>query len=99
MAKKTKESPAKKASPPRAGEPVYTIMAFISLVAIIIGCALLYMDFEDYGKQAAPTEKVPALPKLGEEQKGTALPSAPPVQAGAPMGPGGAAAPMQPAGN
>jgi hypothetical protein len=106
MAKKTKESPAKKAALPRAGEPVYTMMAFISLVAIIIGCALLYMDFEDYGKQAAPTEKVPTLPKLGEEQKGSPLPAGPaapvaaPGGAGAPMPPpGGAGAPMPPSGN
>ncbi|MDB5309759.1 MAG: hypothetical protein JWO38_3961 [Gemmataceae bacterium] len=68
MAKKQKESPTTKKTPYQ-GEPVYTVMAFVTLVAIAIGCTLLYMDFEDYGKQAAPTEKPPALPKLGEEQK------------------------------
>ena len=47
-------------------EPVYTVMAFITLVAIAIGCTLLHLDFDEYGQKTAPSEKVPALAKLGE---------------------------------
>ena len=47
-------------------EPVYTVMAFITLVAIAIGCTLLYLDFDEYGQKTAPSEKVPVPAKLGE---------------------------------
>ena len=48
------------------GEPVYTVMAFITFVALALGCTLLYLDYDEYGKQQAPTEKVPTLSRLGE---------------------------------
>ena len=76
MAKKQKESSSGRASPPRPGEPVYTMMAFITLVAIALGCTLLYMDFDEYGQKQPPAEKIPPLPKLGEETK-TGAPAAP----------------------
>ncbi|HEY2910268.1 MAG TPA: hypothetical protein VGI99_08475 [Gemmataceae bacterium] len=73
MAKKSKPAKAPKpakaskpAKPKGPGEPVYSVMAFITLVALAIGCTLLYLDFDEYGKQTAPAEKVPALPKLGD---------------------------------
>ena len=68
MAKKS----ARRESEPRAkgrGEPVYTVMAFITLVAMIVGCALLYLDYDEYGKQSPPKENPPTLPKLGDDTK------------------------------
>jgi hypothetical protein len=62
MAKKQAPAKTKK---PKTGEPVYTVMAFITFVAIAVGCTLLYLDFEDYGKQSPPKENPPALPALG----------------------------------
>jgi len=67
MAKKSaKREPEKKVKPRR--EPVYTVLTFITFVAMVIGCVLLYLDTEEYsGKQPPPKETVPALQKLGEE--------------------------------
>ncbi|MBX9624600.1 MAG: hypothetical protein K2X82_12400 [Gemmataceae bacterium] len=65
--------PVRPAAPKGPGEPVYTVMAAVTLLAMLVGCALLYLDHEDYGKQNVPTEKVPALPPLGGgDAKGTA---------------------------
>jgi len=64
MAKKRDEKAPKRPKPPT--EPVYTVMAFITLVAIALGCTLLYLDYDEYGRQSAPAEKVPPLPKLGD---------------------------------
>ena len=63
MAKKRTADTAKTVHAP--GEPVYTVMAFITLVAIAIGCTLLYLDYDEYGQKQAPSEKVPALQNLG----------------------------------
>lgn len=59
------------------GEPVYTVMAFITFVALAVGCVLLYLDFEEYGSKTAPAEKVPTLVKLGDASSTAAAPSAP----------------------
>lgn len=71
------------------GEPVYTVMAFITFVALAVGCTLLYLDYDEYGKQTGPTEKVPTLTKLGDAvaQPGTGgIPTpAPPGPAPMPM--------------
>ena len=70
MAKKSsKREPEKKApkAPARRGEPVYTMMAFITLVAMILGCVLLYLDYDEYGKQSPPKETVPPLKNLNED--------------------------------
>lgn len=64
MAKKTPEPKGKQVHAP--GEPVYTVMAFVTFVALAVGCVLLYLDFDEYGGKTAPAEKVPALQKLGE---------------------------------
>lgn len=67
MAKKAKSVPEPKAKPVHApGEPVYTVMAFVTFVALVVGCVLLYLDYDEYGQKAAPTEKVPTLSKLGD---------------------------------
>src|SRR5438067_415768 len=52
---------------PRGRNDAYTVMLFVTLLAIGIGCTLLYLDYDEYGKQAPPKEAAPALPKLGGE--------------------------------
>src|SRR5204863_8541314 len=56
-----------KADGPRARNDAYTMMLFVTLLAIGIGCTLLYLDYDEYGKQPPPKEAVPTLPKLGDE--------------------------------
>lgn len=76
------EKPAKAAKPVRekaptvvrpkpVREPVYTVMAAITLVAALVGCGLLYKDFDEYGQQAPPKADV-TLPALGSEKGGAA---------------------------
>jgi hypothetical protein len=67
MAKKPSRRESEKKASPRRGEPVYTMMAFITLVAMILGCVLLYLDYDEYGKQSPPKETVPPLKNLGGE--------------------------------
>ncbi len=71
MAKKPTKKPGKPAKPgaPRRTEPVYTLITFVTFVALAAGCALLYLDFDEYGQQSPPKEAAPALPKLGDEPK------------------------------
>lgn len=62
------------ARPSRATGPVarndaYTMMLFITFVAIVTACILLYMDFDEYGQQKAPSTAPPAIQKLGAEDK------------------------------
>lgn len=85
MAKKREAAAVKKVKAP--GEPVYTVMAFITFVAIALGCTLLYLDFDTYGKNPPPKEPNLTLPKLGD------LPKAGPAT-GAGAGADGGAAPM-----
>jgi len=60
-----------RADGPRGRNDAYTMMLFVTLLAIGIGCTLLYLDYDEYGKQPPPKETVPALPKLGgEDTKG-----------------------------
>lgn len=68
MGKKRDIDKVKKVHAP--GEPVYTVMAFITFVALALGCTLLYLDFDEYGKQTAPSERVPTLTKLGDVSSG-----------------------------
>src|SRR5204863_7110068 len=63
-----------KADGPRARNDAYTMMLFVTLLAIGIGCTLLYLDYDEYGKQPPPKEAVPTLPKLGDDTKGAATP-------------------------
>jgi len=64
VAKKKPEPKGKQVHAP--GEPVYTVMAFVTFVALAVGCVLLYLDFDEYGGKTAPAEKVPTLTKLGD---------------------------------
>lgn len=66
MAKKSSKREPEKKAPPRRYEPVYTMMAFITFVAMTLGCVLLYLDYDEYGKQSPPKETAPSLPKLGD---------------------------------
>ena len=77
MAKKSSKTAEKPARAPRRTEPVYTVMTFITLVAMAAGCALLYLDFEEYGKQSPTKENIPALPKLGDAPAGSGAAPAP----------------------
>ena len=75
MAKKASKPAKGSARPERAArrtEPVYTVMTFVTFVAMAVGCALLYLDFDEYGKQIPTKENIPALPKLGDESKSAA---------------------------
>ena len=56
-----------KAEGPKGRNDAYTMMLFITFAAILAGCILLYLDYDEYGKNPAPTPpKVEAL-KLGED--------------------------------
>lgn len=75
MAKKAKaEKPVRERAPtvvrPKpVREPVYTVLAAITLVAALVGCTLLYLDHQEYGGQNPPKENIPALPRLGDDGK------------------------------
>jgi hypothetical protein len=43
---------------PRATSDAYTGMLAISLIALLVGCAFLYLDFSQY-----PTKDPPVVPK------------------------------------
>jgi hypothetical protein len=74
VAKKKESAQGAKVSAP--GEPVYTVMAFVTFVALAIGCTLLYLDYDEYGGKTAPGEKVPTLTKLGDaSQTGGGVPA------------------------
>ena len=75
---KTKESKSKKAAAPKPKSDVYTMMLFVTLLAIGIGCTLLYLDFQEYGKQSPQKENPPTLLKLGDGPSKSAVEPAPP---------------------
>ena len=66
MAKKTASKRETDRVKPRT-EPVYTIMVFITFVAMVVGCALMYLDHSEYGGKAPQKETPPTLPKLGDQ--------------------------------
>ncbi|HEV3257627.1 MAG TPA: hypothetical protein VG013_12145 [Gemmataceae bacterium] len=45
------------------GNDIYTGLLLISLVAMIVGCAMLYLDYSQYG------DKAPELPKAAAPTK------------------------------
>lgn len=57
------------AGPKPPGQPVYTVMAAVTLLAMLVGCTLLYLDNEEYGGKAPPGDKIPALPRLADDGK------------------------------
>src|SRR5947209_1206862 len=76
---KTKAKPKTSARPaarPSSNKPqprndAYTLMLFVTFVAIVTGCILLYLDFDEYGQQKAPTTQPPAMQKLGGDDSTT----------------------------
>ena len=72
-------------APPRYD--AYIVLLIISLIAMILGCALLWMDYSSYGDQKAPTvtQHQPAPPAAANQP-----PPAPPPQGkdAAPPAPG-----------
>jgi hypothetical protein len=75
----------------KPGSDAYVGLLAVSLVAMIVGCALLGLDLSQY------PDKVPSVPQVSVPQKGQA-----PAGAGAPVGGGavpgapGAGQPMPP---
>jgi hypothetical protein len=69
---KTKYKEKEKPVGPRARNDAYVMMLFVTLVAIIAGSVLMYLDHEEYGKNAPPKEnqKGYAPPKLGDSAPG-----------------------------
>jgi len=92
MAKKKKdddEKPTRLKPVPRSG--AYVMMLFITLVAIIGGTVLLYLDYEQYGQKGeSPPKESATVKTLGEINKeagvGTAPAPAPGPGDGMPMG-------------
>jgi hypothetical protein len=81
---------------PVARDGPYVMMLVVALLAIIGGCVLLYLDYDEYGKQTPQKENAPTVQAFGTAAKLEA-PVAPPAPApgpGEPMppapGPGGA---------
>lgn len=74
---KTTERPAG----PKARNDSYVMMLFITFVAIVAGCVLMYLDHEEYGNKQPP-----AAPKLAdaENPKGVSAPSTVPEPKAAP---------------
>jgi hypothetical protein len=64
---------------PKPRNDVYTILLSISLLALLIGCLLLYWDYDTYKSKKAPD--VPKAPAF------TAAPAAPPAATPAPATP------------
>ncbi|HJZ58796.1 MAG TPA: hypothetical protein VKE74_27890 [Gemmataceae bacterium] len=63
---RTRDKDRPTSTKPTARNDAYTMMLFITFVAIVTGCVLLYLDFDEYGQQKAPTTALPTVQKLGE---------------------------------
>jgi hypothetical protein len=64
---KTKEKEKDRPDRPKARNDAYVMMLFITLVAIAVGCVLMYLDHDQYGGKSPPKEVAPTLPNLGGE--------------------------------
>ncbi len=58
-------------APPKSD--IYTGLLAISLIAMITGCVLLYLDYNSYPQQKAPTAPPPtiSLPSAGQPAPAT----------------------------
>jgi hypothetical protein len=74
---KSKYKEKEKPVGPKARNDAYVMMLFITFLAIVTGCVLMYLDNEEYGKIAPPKENIPTLPKLGDGDAGPAPKGAP----------------------
>ena len=76
---KSKYKEKDKPAVPKARNDAYVMMLFITFLAIVAGCVLMYLDNEEYGKLAPPKEPIPDLKKLGDPDTGAgAAPKADP---------------------
>lgn len=75
-AKATKPTKPTRPEPPRARNDAYVMMLFITLVAIIGGTVMMYLDTEEYGSKTPPDpfKELKVVPKLGEATKLADLP-------------------------
>lgn len=74
-----------KSNEPKPASDAYTGMLAISLIALIVGCVLLYLDYNQYG--AAPPPPIPSAPAPpGQQPAPIPQPGVPPGQP--PMQPG-----------
>ena len=91
---KEKEEDPKRPNPVRR-DGAYVMMLFITLVAIAVGCVLLYLDNEEYGKVQPPQRPELKIKALGAKADlpdtgGAApIPAPPAPPAPGPMGPMG----------
>jgi len=64
---KSKSDERTKSAGPKARNDAYVMMFFITLVAIITGTALMYLDNEEYGKTPPPKEpQISTISRIGE---------------------------------
>jgi hypothetical protein len=63
---KEKERDRDRAEGPKPKMDAYVMMLVITFLAIVTGCVLLYLDFQEYGSKTPPKEGVPTPAKLGE---------------------------------
>jgi hypothetical protein len=75
---KDKDKP-KRSETPRPKNDAYVMMLFITLLAIVGGTVLMYLDYDEYGSKNPPTVPITSPPKLGEGTKDTTTPVTPPV--------------------
>lgn len=57
------------ATKPQARNDAYTMMLFVTFAALVAGCVLLYLDFDEYGKGPAPAQSRIEIQKLGDDAK------------------------------
>jgi hypothetical protein len=58
---KSKYKEKEKPVGPKARNDAYVMMLFITFLAIVAGCVLMYLDNQDYGGKPAPKEPVPTV--------------------------------------
>ena len=75
MAKNKEKDDEVKRQEPVTRDGAYVMMLSIALLAIVIGCVLMYLDNEDYAGKPLTKEAAPAIQKLGDPYKGSELPA------------------------
>ena len=63
---KSKYKEKDKPAVPKARNDAYVMMLFITFLAIVAGCVLMYLDHQEYGGQQPPKLPTPTASKLGE---------------------------------
>ena len=55
---------------PKAQNDAYVVMLLITFFAIVVSCAMLYLDNDKYGGKSPPKEVIPGLTDLGGGKTG-----------------------------